>query len=237
MELRLKGGVIIIGSLLWEDNLDKDDKIRLNWRNCHLDLKNKIYVKVPIRYGKESGKNNIPIATMVFSNKMRNKKGFCYVVPFKRIINNIDELLCEAVALSVAEGMKGNFVRDWGVLSYLFNDSLIGDEPKKEIVRLFRKRKNDKFNIEDYRCNGEISCLTEFLKLDINWLEPVLESDRPILNTFHFLLATATKPTKPFLRLCDIAKMVKTDNNRRYYLNNLMNGIFTYDDFNISELL
>ena len=64
--MKLKGGVIIIGSLLWQDDLklNTNDKIRYNWRNTSLNLSEKILVKLPIRYGRYSDGN---IYTMVFS--------------------------------------------------------------------------------------------------------------------------------------------------------------------------
>src|SRR3990172_3402096 len=123
MNWDLSGGVIIIGSLLWQNYLKEEgDNIRLNWRNCHLDIESKIPVRVPIRYGRKSASG---IMTMVFSNRMAKRSGFGYVIPLKRKINNRDELLSECTALSTAEGMKGNFIASWGgVLAYLLNDSI-----------------------------------------------------------------------------------------------------------------
>lgn len=238
MNWELKSGVIIIGSLLWQDYLEKEgDNIRLNWRNSNLDLENKIPVKVPIRYGRISKKSGIP--TMIYSNRMKNRPGFGYVVPFQKKINNVEELIQETVALSVAEGMKGNYVRNWGVLSYLFNDNKIDSNLKKEIIKLFRKRKNMDFNINEYKVSKEKSCITKSLKLNINWLESIDPNDSEKLNQFDFLMATATKP-EPNNRLLtfeDIANGVKTDNERRYFINNLGNGIITQEDFEISKRL
>ncbi len=230
----MKGGVIIIGSLLWQDYLKNEgDNIRLNWRNNHLDFENKIPIKVPIRYGRFSSK----IMTMVFSNRMANKNGFGYVVPFKKKINNQDELLCEAIALSAAEGMKGNFVSSWGILTYLLNDSIIEADEKKEILKLFKRRKNAVFDILEYKVGRERSCITRSLKLDINWVTPILESDKSKINELHFLLATATKPMKNIPSIEEIAGTIKLDKKRKYFINNLTNGIITYNDFDISKLL
>ena len=175
--------------------------------------------------------------TMVFSNRMAKKKGFGYVVPFKKEINNQDELLCETVALSAAEGMKGNFVSCWGVLAYLLNDSIIAADKKKEIVKLFRQRKNNVFDILEYKVGRERSCITKSLKLDINWVVPILESDKRKIDELHFLLATATKPMKSIPSFKEIAQTIKSDKKRNYFINNLINGIITYDDFEISKLL
>lgn len=51
----LKGGVLIIGSLLWQDYLNKlGDDIRKTWRVKHLLVDSKIMISVPIRYGRYS---------------------------------------------------------------------------------------------------------------------------------------------------------------------------------------
>lgn len=235
MSLNLKAGVLIIGSLLWQDYLSKQgDDIRANWRTAHLNLNNKIPVKVPIRYGRKSQSN---IMTMVFSNRMARKTGFGYVVPFKKIINNKDELLCEAIALSAAEGMNGNFVCSWGVLAYLLNDSIIDVNQKREIVTLFRKRKNANFDINEYKVGKERSCISKSLKLDINWVAPVSGNDKQKIDEFHFLLATATKPDNKLPTHKEIAQTIKTDIQRKYFINNLINGIITHDDFEIAKLL
>lgn len=235
MSWNLKGGVIIIGSLLWQDYLDKQgDDIRASWRTAHLYLNNKIPVKVPIRYGRKSRSN---IMTMVFSNRMARKTGFGYVVPFKRTINNKHELLCEAMALSAAEGMKGNFVCSWGVLAYLLNDSIIDVNKKKEIVTLFRQRKNANFDVSEYKVGKERSCISKSLKLDINWVAPVSGNDKQQIDEFHFLLATAIKPDNKLPSHKEMAQTIKADIQRKYFINNLINGIITHDDFEIAKLL
>jgi len=52
----MKGAVIIIGSLLWENEenaLNKEQGlIRAEWRKC-LNLERKVSVVVPIRYGRK----------------------------------------------------------------------------------------------------------------------------------------------------------------------------------------
>jgi hypothetical protein len=238
MSWDLKGGVIIIGSLLWQDYLHKkDDDIRRNWRENHLDVDNRIPVKLPIRYGRKSGKAGSEIMTMVFSNRMARKYGFGFIVPLKKRITSRDELLDEAVALSAAEGMEGDFIRPWGILTYLLNDSLVDANQKKEIVRVFKLRKNAEFDALDYRVGRERSCVTNSLKLNINWVTPILDGDRPKIEQLHFLLATATKPMEHLPSPKEIAETIKSDSNRKYFLNNLRNGIITREDFEISKLL
>ena len=238
MDWNLKGGVIIIGSLLWQDYLkEPSDNIRKRWREAHLDLKNALYVKVPIRYGRLSGKDK-KIPTMVFSNEMESRKGFGYVIPFKKNINNKDELLCETISLSTAEGMNGNLVQNWGVLAYLFNKKIIKDNFQEEIRSFFLTRKNSSYNIEDYKVSKEEkSCISDSLELDIEWIEPVLPSDSKKLDKFHFLLATSTKPDLKKPPIEKIAELITLDSERRYFLNNLINGIITSEDYEIARLL
>lgn len=234
MEWKINSGVLIIGSLLWQDyTYQKGDNIRLNWRNSRLALDHKIAVKVPIRYGRIS---NSRIPTMVFSNKMKSKLGFGWVIPFKSVIDNYHQLLCEAMALSAAEGMKGNFVTDWGALTYLINEGTINADTKREIIKLFRQRKNRTFHPTEFRVGREKSSVTLPLKLNISWLQTLVPSDQTKLNQFDLLLATATKP-KGVATLNDVATGIRNDNDRRYFLNNISNGIITYEDFEIAKQL
>ena len=234
MNWNLKSGVIVIGSLLWQDHLHKKgDDIRRHWREEHLDLKNKIQIKIPIRYGRisESG-----IATMVFSNRMKNKPGLAYLIPFKQKINDIESLIKEGQALSIAEGMKGEFTRSWGALTYLLNEERISDEMKKIIIKVFRQRKK-LLDIKDYKVGREKSSVTKSLKLNIDWIKPLCSRDKEKVMQFDFLMATATKPKNRLLSFEEIAKGVELDFDREYFLNNIKNGIITQEDFMIAKQL
>ena len=128
----LTGGVIIIGSLLWQDHFNGQDNIRKDWRNNNLDEKSKIMVKLPIRYGRYSNGN---IYTMVFSNNCQRYKrlGTGYVFPFKsNQMRDFDALLSEAKAMSSAEGMDGDLEKDWGKVSILFNPDKINTKIEEQ---------------------------------------------------------------------------------------------------------
>jgi hypothetical protein len=128
---KLRGGVLIIGSLLWQDHVviaARDEK-RKKWRAEYLLADRKIMVNTPIRYGRMS-KGSPGQYTMVFSNGCaRSKQGTGYFVPFSnQVIRSWDDLEKEAKALSGAEGMDGNFVsvergtaNVWCVLGLLLN--------------------------------------------------------------------------------------------------------------------
>lgn len=230
----LKGGVIVIGSLLWQDHLnEKGDNIRLNWRENNLDMDNIIPVKLPIRYGRVSQSN---IATTVFSNEMKNNLGCGYVIPFKETIENEDELRKQVVALSAAEGLKGNMVRKWGVLSYYFTDEDKHVE-NDVVIKYFKKNKNMDFNYQDFKIGNEKIVVYPSLKLNIDSIVTVNENDESKLYNLDFLLATVTKPNIKINETKRLASLVKGDTKRQYYINNISNGIITGEDFEISKLL
>ena len=119
----------------------------------------------------------------------------------------------------------------------MLNDLLIDADQKKEIVSAFRQRKNAEFDVLDHKVGRERSCVTSSLKLNINWVAPILEGDRSKLNELHFLLATTTKPLERLPSPKEIAEMIKSDTDREYFLNNLRIGIITREDFEISKFL
>ena len=76
--IRIKGGALIIGSLLWDSS-----EIRKKWREEDLNLSDKIQIKFPIRYGRISKSRNFT-HSMVYSSacKEEGKLGNGYFVPF-----------------------------------------------------------------------------------------------------------------------------------------------------------
>jgi hypothetical protein len=241
----LTGGVIIIGSLLWQDHLNNQYNIRKNWRNYYLDKKSKIMVKLPIRYGRYSNKDDI--YTMVFSNNCQRYKrlGTGYIFQFKsNPIKNFKQLLFKVKAMSKAEGMKGNFWggnRDiWGNMGILFNNSKINNKIKKDILckwekKFFDNNKNLKFG--NFKFSNEHPCISNKGELTLKWIEPVDKRDSKQVSKFDFLIATATKPQRKTKSLkCypkdikEIVALIKRDTNRFYFINNLKRGITTFQD-------
>lgn len=143
--LYLKGGVLIIGSLLWQDYLNKQgDDIRKTWRSEHLLTDNKNMVKAPIRYGRYS--DNSKVFTMTFSKTVtKNKFETAYFVPLsKPFITTIEELFKEATALSNAEGMNGNFANSWASLGILFNENRIDKKLKAKLTAFWKQKIKNK---------------------------------------------------------------------------------------------
>lgn len=143
---KIKGGVLIIGSLLWQNHLgyltDENgkpkrdskhrkikDSIRADWRKENLDMNSKFPVQVPIRYGRYSKDG---LYTMVMSSSLIDKGllGRAYVAKFKSEaeIGYISQYLTECIAsLAVAEGichpkkdeyLKYPYCKQWGAVAY-----------------------------------------------------------------------------------------------------------------------
>lgn len=236
--LNLKGGVIIIGSLLWQDHLEDQDKdnIRKKWRNKNLDKNSKMLVKLPIRYGKKSTGN---IYTMVFSNNCQrdNRLGTGYIFQFKsNPINNFKELLARAKAMSKAERIGKNLEKDWGKVTILFNPDKINPEIKKQILLEWKKQFKRK-DRENYKFKPEKSCVNARSELNIEWPSPVNNQDAEALSQFDFLIATATNPHHnggiSYPSDSKVAETVKNDKDRRYFINNIKHGITTFQDNSI----
>ncbi|MGA2681849.1 MAG: hypothetical protein ABSF44_08630 [Candidatus Bathyarchaeia archaeon] len=85
----MKGGVLVIGSLLWDDSEN-----RVRWREKNLDIESKFQVYLPIRYGRLSSTRNNTY-TMVFSNKCYSKNyglGKGWIIPIAAEIDSFDDL-------------------------------------------------------------------------------------------------------------------------------------------------
>lgn len=165
----MKGAVLLIGSLLWEDEENalnaERGKLRSNWRQ-KLDLDKKIAVNVPIRYGRKS-KYRRCTYTMIFSNSVSNL-GIAFIVPFKIEIEGYKELKHQALELSEAEGIStkqnpNRLTASWGTVGILFNKSKEKqwDTVKKEWHQEFSSFKNCDYKIgseePSIQKNGELN--------------------------------------------------------------------------------
>lgn len=240
----MKAGVLIIGSLLWQDDLKigKHDELRKKWRRKHLLIDDKVLVKTSIRYGRFSKKDDI--FTMVFSTECINRKsGTAFIVPLSTYCDNFQLIETEANALAHAEGMKGKFIGKtsdgeiWSVLSYLTNPAL----PKELQILLFdgwktRLQLEGGYNPSDFRLGTEKPCLDNNGKLKIRWPVPVDPKLKEVVDSYDFLVATATKPTV-YPSIKNHVTKILTDNKREYFLNNYNAGITTYQDAAIIKKL
>src|SRR5689334_18915263 len=126
--MKLRGGVIIVGSLSWEDHLrsNKQDFVRKKWTSQNLLDKPNI-TPAPIRYGRKSStrKNNY---TMIYSKSCETTPGQGLIFEFNNVINSFDDLETQAIALAIAEGIytpvNKRITSTWGSVGMLLNPSL-----------------------------------------------------------------------------------------------------------------
>lgn len=235
-EFNLTGGVIIIGSLLWQDDLEigKGDNIRKRWRDDRI-ADDRIMVMLPIRYGRYSSGN---ICTMVFSSSCQKYKklGVGIVMPFKSTrITSIDQLIFEARAMSKAEGMEERLENEWGKVTILFNPEKIDLGVKGKILEEWNRLGDIyKDGWKGFRLGTEKSCVCDNSELNIRWPAPVDTREKEKLSRFDFLLATATKPKHKnksrYPTHSELAEAVKKDLKRFYFVQNVKYGITTFQD-------
>ena len=233
-------GILVIGSLFWERK-----EHRTNWRNSRLDMDNKIYVKVPIRYGKISSLRNNTY-TMVFSESCHDERklGTAIVLPCKNPISNGQDIINEAKALWNAEQKEDRQIKDrisakWGTVGILKNPTK--DYPP-EIFSDWKKFYNPNgFGQVKFLMCEERPISNEGI-LSINWPRRVSD-DSPI--DFDFFLATVTAPTyisdnsnerEPYPE--EIAQeWIRAHKAVEYYTNNRKDNITTFQDKEICKEL
>jgi len=239
--LNLRGGALIIGSLFWQDDLciEKKDGIRKNWRDNYL-VDEEIKMRLPIRYGRLSKGG---IFTMVFSKECEREAsyGTAYIKAFKNgQINNWEELERQAIKMSKAEGMKGRFIGGssdiWGTMSILFNPDIDTDKRDYLIGKWSNRVKKDGGgnDLEDYKFGNEESAIKSDCSLNFDWFEPVNNVDRKKLDVIDFVICTVTKPRNPetndYPTIPEQVSAVEKDKKRKYFKNNVENGISTFED-------
>lgn len=225
--MNLRGGAIIIGSLLWDNNE------RQEWRTDNLCQENRFQVYIPIRYGRCSS-NRKNTYTMVFSNECYSKDvglGKGWILPLKVKINSFDDLKIQAKEMGKAEGFDDGFSNTWGATALILNpnkdiDESIRDEWEKLMGSklnnhplLSTKLKTEKSPID---CNGFLS---------INWPDEV--NSKNIINELDLLIATATKPSLTdgqYPTVDQIADAMNKANYYEYFLENIKNEITTFQD-------
>lgn len=235
--IKLKGGVLIIGSLLWQDHLNEPgDNIRKDWRDRFLNESEKIMIKVPIRYGRLSRSN---IYTMTFSNALKRKMGTAFLVPFRNQFSSIPQIIEDAREMSEAEGMGRRFVAGeniWSVMGISINPKLNKSPLKKEIISKWFRSIEKPFDMKDFRIGREKPCLKATGELDIPWLNAVDSRNAKNINEFDFYIATVTKPTN-YPPSKELSLKVKGDNQRYYFIENFKSGITTFQDHQVINLI
>ncbi|MEA1885581.1 MAG: hypothetical protein U9N72_00005 [Bacteroidota bacterium] len=240
--MKLKGGVIIIGSLIWEDHLKEKDKdnIRRDWRNKYLlDNDNRYFTKVPIRYGRESQTRNYTY-TMIFSKSYEAKLGQGIILPFNEEIISFESIEIQAKALAVAEGIykKSNrrLTTSWGSVAILINPEVENEDPdsfaliKNKWSDIYSNYRNT-FNYKNYKTESENeSVITPDGFLNINW------QYQSGMKDFDILIATPVIPEpKRILTSSEIADRINEKKDSNYFKKNRENKIESFDDIEIER--
>ena len=229
---KLKGGIIIIGSLLWDTS-----KTRVSWRNKSLmPLDRGIDVHMPIRYGRISKTRNYTYS-MVFSNdcEKSHKQGNAKFIEFNNNPVTLDELWTQCTELIKAETNKemlsfSTFNWKWGALGLCINPKTEID--KKEVVHRLKESWKNKYGIKkplipiDYEVNNEGLIINDSGILNIQWAKE--------LEKYDFFIATATKPEQSiYPNPYKIAEKMILNEDDSYFRHNQLNNIITFQDEDI----
>ena len=237
----IRVGVLIIGSLCWDDKNTREE-----WRRKRLvDLADRKHVRAPIRYGRLSRSRGCSY-TMVFSKQlddpsMPDKYGWAFAVPCKAPVNSVDDLVAEARHLWHAEGGKeGRISANWGCVALLENPRRpIPDDVRTGWTKhVLQEPRYGALNT----ARGEASVVDESGFLTTSWPRTKDDSDLGV----DALLATATDPTiirgdYPSTREIAAAWNAHDGNNFehyvRYFRKNKLWEIKTFQDGEIAKAL
>ncbi len=196
-ENKIKGGVIIMGSLFWENEKncvagkEKDSRARRRWRELNLDLSKKQNIRVPIRYGRFSGKENRENTyTMVLSREYLKRLGTALVVPFNRVfsIKEKGKIREQIKRLARVEGIqKGKekvLAKNWSAVTIWIN-------PKSNYFNEIRNywQKHIIGSCFNYGYTGK-----NYEWSDGSLLDDSFQLQLPIETNFDFLLCTYILP-------------------------------------------
>lgn len=231
---KLKGGVLAIGSLLWDDS-----ELRIRWRNEHLNIDEIKDVKITIRYGRISEKRN-SIYTMTFSTEcsLDEKIGNGKFIPFKNNPLDFSQLNIQCIELIKAEKKKewefNRYNWKWGTVAIMFNPKiLVENNPKynsgKSFLKEWKNKIGNGFNQNHYKVGNENPILDVNALLNFQWPNE--------LDDYDFFIATSNKPElEKYPTSKEIAeKIIKNKND--YFSNNVKYNINTFQDKLIEENL
>lgn len=228
-DLKLNGGILIIGSLFWDKN-----EIRESWRSKYLSLDQHKNIPVPIRYGRISSERSYTY-TMVFSSgcKENDLLGIAKAIPFLDNPVSIDLLKRQAKALIRAEQKKEPDKKlynwSWGALGMIVNPLLSG-ELKPLLLGEWKKNFGKGLNPDHYKVGVEQPILNKQGILNIDWPEE--------LEDFDFLIASAVKPEiDEYPDAAAIVAKMKESKYTEYFDKNSESGISTFLDKEIHAQL
>jgi hypothetical protein len=223
--MALNAGILIIGSLLWDEE-------RRTWRHARLDMNFSATVRAPIRYGRLSGMRRGYTYTMVFARLA--PAGHARVVRCLHAIASPEHLIAEAEHLWKAEQLDApanRIAANWGCVALLCNpERKIPDTLLKEWARRVA-REPGYGNVAQTPEEGRLISKQGLLQID--WPR-LVESGTAVDH--DLLLVTANDPT--FTGTPPSYPGVETIANAwnaagkhvRYFWNNIDSGITTFQD-------
>lgn len=229
----LDAGILIIGSLLW-------DADRQGWRDARLDMNGSELVSVPIRYGRKSGKRRGHTYTMVFSRSA--PAGHAIVVRCSHPITEPNGLVTEALRLWEAEELAvntGKIAASWGCVALLCN-------PERtippDVLRTWASRVENEQgygNVGQEVNEGRLISRDGLLQID--WPRHVgdgaaVDMDL-LLVTANDPTLTGTPPSYPSVAAIANAWNGAAPEHAEYFWRNTDNGITTFQDDEIREIL
>lgn len=248
-EKKIKGGVIIMGSLFWEDEnnaiQEKADickgKNRREWRNSYLDLKLTEKTKIPILYGRCSSSRKCTY-TMVFSNLALDKESYGLVIPYKSEIDfsNYLNFKRQAQILADIEGISkdGNRLRkSWGCIGLYIN-------PKSTFSSIIAKNwQTLRLTDSEYQKKATQYRLKEGYDASLLTDDYLLSKECSINTDIDFLYFTYIKPEhrnkkeQRFPTPQEIAEEMLRSGYQTYFCQNRASGIITAEDNEIISYL
>jgi hypothetical protein len=222
----LKGAVLIIGSLLWDNS-----QLRVDWRNDFLDIDNKKLVSAPIRYGRLS--NDRGTYTMVFSSNCltKNRMGKGFLVPLRLDRFNIQEHCEELIKVERINNpiYENRYNYSFFAVGLLPNPN--SNNPRLlNLVNSWHHNFNGGFNVNHYKVGKESPIIDQQGLLKMNWSEEFGEID--------FIICTVIKPKLnryPYPK--KIANLMNDRKDFEYFEENQKIGITTFQDKKIKEYL
>jgi hypothetical protein len=230
--LQFNVGILIIGSLLWDER-------RQEWRESRLDMTSAQTATAPIRYGRRSQTRGNTY-TMVFSRECKDGHGA--VVRCIHPVSSVSDLISEAEHLWAAEQnttVGRQISADWGCVTLLCCPDRRA--PQSLLTGWANRVAQERNYGNATQEPGEGGLVSAGGLLQIAWPRRVADGAAAPLD---FLLATATRPTLtgtplsyPTVEMIANAWNADTGNHVEYFWKNTDNGIRTFQDDEIRERL
>lgn len=209
----MKCGILIIGSLLW----DEETAGRSEWRQSRLSMPDRVSAVAPFRYGRKSESRGNTF-TMTFSVDAAPAQGA--VVPCVNQVGSFDDLLHEARSLWRAEAPNapvGAIGANWGCVGAMFQPGI------------------DKHGLEatwtDHLAEAKVQCgpvVGADGRSHLPW--PTGLGGDPL--DFDVILFTATRAEaeRPTAQTIADAWLAQSAGYEKYFFLNVQHGIRTPDD-------